>query len=667
MALRSRYACPSDPQDNSCLTLNVPTQPKRTAVCPSPIERGESSSTPDDMEPTRTRTRLPKSTTIEAIIDMYGERPLPPVPRIPPSIYASSKRSTTCSSDLPVSSESPGAVVPPPSPAIPSPITPVRTKILTEKDLKSAKHLSQLYRKESKLTSSPNDALVKRRDLGQEAGVPSVSKTKGKAVKSTPFTEWKAPVYQEPSISSDSSPRTPLSQRAVSFDSARPLSLIGKTVEERAANYFPVIHPTKPVDLGVDRRSSLSAQTGSRSFPSPKIRLAAKQPVALYPLRTSSLPDTLPQSHFSPSSPNASDIDSPIGVASSLRTRAKKVLLQSRTPRRPGLKQWMSSSQSDLSCVSPMTTPPPSICNSTPRRNSMQQGLSDLYTTLQSMYAPSRQAFTKSTLSRGDQSSPFKRKTRTREMQSPALSFTKHSKYDRRAGEEPKKHAYVYRVPRKRLSKPQIAAASTTTISKCPDTTYKIEMPAPPTPKRPKSSLFDQNYHIEMPTPNVLTLLPAPSTVIIARTNTTKSHHFSSSFNGSLSNRRHSDCFSRAEKQRVQRYSLPVATHTRQNTDDTTLSKVPSQTNGSSTTSRKDGKSLGQKLVTSLSMLGLARKETDPVSGPDAERGRLTEKKDRITERNASSIRSISVERRRQDLKKMIVVMGDPSTVGVPF
>ena len=68
-----------------------------------------------------------------------------------------------------------------------------------------------------------------------------------------------------------------------------------------------------------------------------------------------------------------------------------------------------------------------------------------------------------------------------------------------------------------------------------------------------------------------------------------------------------------------------------------------------------------------MPMLGLTRREMDSVPAADTERGRLKERKDRINERTGSSARSMRAERRRQELKNKIVIMGDPSAVGVPF
>ena len=661
MALRSRYTRPPDGLEASSSTLDVALQSKRKAVRPSPTKGTQSSSTPDDTERTSKRTRSPKSTTIEAIIDMYGERPLPPVPRIPSSIYASSKRTTAFSNGSPVSPESPRPVASPPSPATPSPISPVQgARSVPEKDLKSARHLSQLFRKEKKRRSSTNDAPINRRDLVQGVGHASIPEAKVKAVKAIPFTEWKAPVYQEPCISPNSSPRTPLSQRSASFDSPKSSAFIGKTAEGRAASYFAVIDPAKSTSLGEGYSSSLSTLTKSPSLPLSKMKSTAKQPIELYPLQTSSLPENPPQSHFSPSSPNASDIDSSTGITSSLRTRAKKVLLQSRIPKRPGLKHRMDSSQSDLSCTSPVTTPPPSIHTSAPLRNSMQQGLSDMYETLQNMYPQSRQASAKPILSRANQSSPFKRNLVTTEARSPATSLLELPKYGRKAGEEAKKQPYVYRVPRKRLSKPQMPTVLMTTNTKSPDMTYKIEMPAPPTPNRPKSGLlFDHTYYIDMASPTVFFFFMIWRTMRSTST-TTRSHHLSRSFSGSASSYRHSNRHFTAEKQRMHRHSLPTATHTRQNTDDTTPSKVASQVTDSSTTSKKEVTSLGMKFATSIPMLGLARRETESVSFPNVER-------ERNKVRTGSSIRPTSAEMRRQHLKNTIVVMGNPSAVGVPF
>ena len=118
----------------------------------------------------------------------------------------------------------------------------------------------------------------------------------------------------------------------------------------------------------------------------------------------------------------------------------------------------------------------------------------------------------------------------------------------------------------------------------------------------------------------------------------------------------------------MERYSLPLATRTRSKTDETTLSKVTRQAASSSAESKK-GKSLGQKLASTLPALGLARREVEPVasSAQDLERERDQGRRDRVVERNGEKGRKTSSERRREELKKRIVVIGDPSAVGVPF
>ena len=648
--------------------IDVTVGPRRRADHHPPGRRvAPYSSALKRMERTVTRIRKPKSTTIEAIIDMYAERPLPPVPRIPSSVYASSRRGTLVSSESPISPESPAALAFPPSPLTPSPITPSNTpspltplsmKYRMERDPKSAKHLSQLFRKEPRLKTSAADPLPIRPDLSQISTSSEVPKAKAKDIKPIPFTEWKPPTYKEPSLSSKSSPRSPLSQRSASFDSPRPSLSTFKSAEGRAASYFALIDSADD-----ESRRLYSLQNESPSPPFASIKGVTKDRTIPYPIRTHSLPDTQPQSHFSPCSPTSSDIDSSSGIASALRSRAKKVLLQSRTPKRPGMK-WMNSSQSDISSIS-ATTAPASSMPSSQERDSMQQSLSDVYETLEKMSTRSKVGMGRPALLRADHSYPLMRKLPIRDLRAQVTVFAENEKHGRTIQEMSKTQPYVYRAPRQRLSRPPLLAAPMTAIAKGPDMTYKIEMPVPETPKRPDSVLlFDDSYHVELSSPNASNTSRHPSTTLPTRT---RSRHLSRSFSGSTSHHRLSYGTSSVEKTRLHRHSLPTSSHSRQNSDESTGVHYEPHDIKPNTTGIGTEKPVDQRWAAIRPPRGPATREIGVAPGPEMDRGRHQERRYGRRGRTGSDGTSLSAERRREELKKRIKIMGDPCAVGIPF
>ena len=494
MAPDSIYMRPPLIQDNSSsstLDVSVPLKKKFVRRPPVRTSGDDSSSTLDGREKV---LRKKKSTTIESIIDMYGERPLPPVPRIPSSIYSFSRRSPT---DSPVSPETPQTTAAPLT-SPPSPLTPVRTRLLTEKDLKAAKHLSQPFTSKalkpksvSKIPEALPIHLSSARD-GDTLKEVAVKAQPPKSVKPIPFTEWKAPAYQEPQTPSKISPRSALSQRSSSFDSPRSHEP-KKTADGRAASYFAVIHHTKATTFERGPYNLLFSKT-----PSPPLPLAftkkLSKPTLPYPLRTSSLPERPPHtsSHFSLSSPNASDDNSITGVAKTLRHRAKKTFLQSKTPKRPTLKQRMDS---DPSNVSPMTTRPISMHRPHTRpksRNSMQRGLLDMYNTLQNISSLARRTSVKPKEPRRRADSiASATKMLTKELRSPAIALTEYQKHGAKAWDDSKKTTYLKRMPRQRLSKPQFALLSTR-----PQDIKFAEGQSPATPDRSKSTKPIRSDHL---------------------------------------------------------------------------------------------------------------------------------------------------------------------------
>ena len=562
-----------------------------------------------------------------------------------------------------ISPESSGAKAFPPSPVTPSPVTPLQKNLVLERDLKSAKHLSQLFKKGRRQRPSTTDVLPLRQKVASNAGSPGFLGTKVKEVKAIPFTEWKPPPYKEPSVSSNSSPKIPPSQRSTSPESPSSSPSIWRTAEERAKSYFALIDPTLSSSLKKSRRIS-SPQTEYPSLPFANYQGVTQQRNVPYPIRTNSLPESPPKSHFSPTSPSASEIEGLSGVAFSLRSRAKKALMLSKGTKRPGLKPWMNFSQNDVSCVSSATLPTLSTLPSYQERDSMQQSLSEVYDTLEKLSTRSRGGLTRPALLRADHTHPSLKSPDMKDLQSEVMAFKENQKLNRKSPEVSKSQAFVYRIPRKRLSKPQVPAVPTTASTKSPDTTYKIEMPTPQTPQRPDSSLFFA--HVETTSPKTLDASCYSNATSPNKTSTTRPHHLSRSSSGSASHHRLSHHPSQTEKHRMKRHSVPTSAHSRSNTDDSTPLQMKNLAMDSNPLAKSTFKPAGQKWKGSLPMLGLATKEADAAFVLEHERGR-TERRDIRRERTGSGGTSLSAERRREALKKRIRVMGDPSAVGIPF
>lgn len=658
MKLNSKYAYPlRSPTRSSSSTFDSAT------ITPKSISRNTSSEAGDipslavdsGESKSRPRTHLARSTTVEAIIEMYGERPLPPIPRAPSSIYPNSKRNTINPDASPISIGSPVTPVSPRPLASPSSATSVKTCFSATTDLKSARHLSQLYRKGNKRKSVKERAEPETQVLNLQT---AQAQFKALPKKPVPFTEWRAPTYQEPNTSSTAPVYTPTSQISSNLSTPGSSNISPRIAEgayEHATDYFGVLHPSKSTALEGSTYdfAPTYAKSPSHLTTTKDLRREASLP---HLISTDVRVEKPPRSRFSPCSPSASDVEKLAGVASSLRTRAKKAFLHSKPIGRPSLKDRSGSNHSEASHKSSMPAPPPD-----------KGGLGTAKSTASddTDQAPSEVYSGHNQLSQSKQQLP------TKDLHDSAMLLAKYQKYGRQAFNQPKTTPYVHRLPRKRLSKPQVSIpSSTVSTRKAPDTTYKIEMPVPPTPKRPRSTLlFDHTYHLELVSPPTVPSLTRSSSIVLpTRTNTIKTTHHRLSHSATGSSNSHGDRCSKclpsssssnstAKPPRTGRYSLPLATHTWLDSQDSILSRF-----------------LGHELARKIPTPQLARKDHPLPGGAltvlDSRRkggqSRKEQEKERMRYGSASHAQATS-ERRREELKKSIVVIGDPNAVGVPF
>ena len=129
--------------------------------------------------------------TVESIIDMYGERPLPPVPAERPRAQFMTRHSSHESTFTKRSIATLVLSTYPPSP----PPTPAHTRFVTQKDL-VATHES-VVEKHTR-TADVLDVSVKHVQVPQKAELSPSHAVKPAHAKAAPFTEWKAPPYRKP-------------------------------------------------------------------------------------------------------------------------------------------------------------------------------------------------------------------------------------------------------------------------------------------------------------------------------------------------------------------------------------------------------------------------------------------------------------------------------------
>ena len=498
--------------------------------------------------------------------------------------------------------------------------------------------------------------------------------------KPVPFTEWKAPTYTEPSISSQSSFYTHGTQQTSILSSSNS-SRAGEEAADEGAASRTVIRHTEFTNLPQKiYKIDLDGGRANPNLPLPKTKGVFRRAGAPYSLRTDLRIETLPQSRFSPISPNASDIDSLAGVASSLRARAKKVLFSTKSAKRPGLKRRLATNRSEVLHILPTPIHPPRKLESAnlqlPGDNSMGQDLLKASDDSQSVHLPAERTLITPKapyIPRMDHPLLPKKQQALNESSSPGVAPRDKEQYGRNPWKEPTRNPYVYRVPRKRLSKPRMATNSTTTAktkTEILDTTYKIEMPAPPTPKQPRTSqLFDYNCHNDLISPTVSAFKRSSSFMFPTHNGRTVSHRYSLSIPSPDS---YGTCpsspLSPSEVQHFRRYSVPSTMPTRQNSSDTASTTFGGSAIDSGLGSMEDMSQESKLERTSLAPESNTNEMESVTSlALDSDREKLQWRSEKFGGNDEERGRQTSSERRREDLKKMIVVMGNPNAVGVPF
>lgn len=195
---KSKYAYPPVKPSSSSSSLSLTPLQKKTCIRGVLNDEIDPSASvlDDDTQRIRTRNCLPKSTTVEAIIEMYCERPLPAIPRIPSSIYAFSAESTGNPQGLsPMSMELSQASFSPQSPVIP-PVRRTKTTLVAAKGLTSATHLSQLYRKESTKQPSTPNSISERQTPILERQTPILERQTPISERQTPLIERQTPILK---------------------------------------------------------------------------------------------------------------------------------------------------------------------------------------------------------------------------------------------------------------------------------------------------------------------------------------------------------------------------------------------------------------------------------------------------------------------------------------
>ena len=400
--------------------------------------------------------------TVESIIDLYGERPLPPLPKTVSSFCLTTKRSSSYDSSLSPKSSRKSAFTSKHSSSAPTPVFP---KFVTGKDVNSAKRISQSLKMQSHIPQGFDDS--PRLDLSENTRSPPETTGRPRPAKPAPFTVWEAPPYRPPQ--GRSNPQSPNSNTASEHTSVDFRSH-DSVLKSQPVDYFSLFQHESALIPPRGMQTSSSISSDVVPLLSPRITDFVSDQAALHcPLRADFLDagflSTPTKSHFSPAHSSIEDLTAdsrnyqlldkqsirPLAKNKALSTTDEK-LSSKNLPnkvsrhllnRRSGVKEATETGEVQKA------------------HTSFQQGLTDMLETLQrfstpfSSSLPQQERRVKFLTSPHQRVQHSQRRPIPKEIRSPAIPLTPYQKYGIKALEQDSKPSTIKRFfqNRKRHSK----------------------------------------------------------------------------------------------------------------------------------------------------------------------------------------------------------------------